>query len=228
MTPPDWFLQLLGGAAILALLMMLRPFVRIRRPVVRRHPAPPLLPRTDEMEQRWRTHVQRVMRPGALHVAFNRQSVSMGDDAVEHWRLLIFDGDLPLSTLLERPIHNVLASIQGGQATWLLQVYESLEEPVHQGDTTPARPGRVRVTDVAVVAQQWSAPHLLCPDFPISRIATGTLYARYLAQQDPGEVIAAYRPESSPREEVSYTSYTYTPGAVPPEKRTMIRLPPLR
>ena len=230
MTPPDWFLQLLGGAAILALLVMLRPFVRIRRPVVKERPppAPTQATHTDELEQRWQTHVQSVMRPGALHVAFNRQSVSMGDDAAEHWRLLIFDEDLPLSTLLERPIHRVLTSIQGGQATWLLQVYEALEEPVPKSQTAPARPGRVRVTDVAVVAQQWTAPHLLCPDFSVSRIGTGTLYARYLAQRDPGEVVAAYRSELNPREEVSYTSYTYVPEVVPPEKRVMIRPPPPR
>ncbi|MFC4455173.1 hypothetical protein [Deinococcus sonorensis] len=225
MTPPDWFLHLLGGAGIIVLIAMLVPVIQgfRTRPRNRRTAEPVPVRQTDEMDARWQTHVQSVMRPGTVHVAFDRQSVSMGDDAEEHWRLLVFDQDVPLSALLEERIHRVLASIQGGQATWLFQVHHPIEAPIHHGQDVPAWSDRVRVTDVAVVAQQWSTPQLLCPDFPVSWIGEGTLYARYLAQRDPDEVVAACTAESSPREGVRGRAYCFSLDTVPPEKRVMIR-----
>ncbi|AFD27617.1 hypothetical protein [Deinococcus gobiensis] len=224
MTPPDWFLQLLGGAAILVLIVLLVLVLRgLRTAQKNQHPSePPPVPRTDEAQARWQTHVQRVMRPDAIQVAFDRESVSMGDDTHDHWRLLVFEQDMPLSALLERRIHSVLASIHGGQATWLFQVHQPLEAPIHHGQSVPAWSDRVRVTDVAVVAQQWTRPHLFCPDFPVSQIGQGLLYARYLAQRDPDEVVAAYRAESGVREVVGGRSSRFSPGSVPPERRVMV------
>ncbi|MFC4640400.1 hypothetical protein [Deinococcus hohokamensis] len=227
MTPPDWFLQGLGGATVIVMIALLVPVAQGWRTARRQRRASEPVPvqATDEMEARWQTHVQSVMRPGALYVAFDRQSVSMGDDAEDHWRLLVFDQDAPLSALLEQRIHGVLASVHGGQATWLFQVHQPVEAPMHHGQDVPEWSGLVRVTDVAVVAQQWKVPHLLCPDFPVSRIGQGLLYARYLAQQDPDELVAAYRAESSLREEVCDRSYRFSPPSIPPEQRVMIRFP---
>lgn len=224
MTPPDWFLQLLGGAAILVLIVLLVLVGRgLRMAQKNQHPAePPPAPRTDEAQARWQTHVQRVMRPGTLQVAFDRESVSMGDDTQDHWRLLIFEQDMPLSALLERRIHSVLASIHGDRATWLFQVHQPLEAPIHHGQSVPAWADRVRVTDVAVVAQQWMRPHLFGPDFPVSQIGRGLLYARYLAQRDPDEVVAAYSAEPRVREAVGDRSARFSPRSVPPERRVMV------
>ncbi|KQR33167.1 hypothetical protein [Deinococcus sp. Leaf326] len=224
MTPPHWFLQLLGGAAILVLIVLL-VFVGQGLRTARRNQhisEPPPAPKTDEAQARWQTHVQSVMRPGALQVAFDRESVSMGDDTHDHWCLLVFEEDMPLSALLERRIHSVLASIHGDRATWLFQVHQPLEAPIHHGQSVPAWSDLVRVTDVAVVAQQWTRPHLFCPDFPVSRIGQGLLYARYLAQRDPDEVVAAYRAESSVREVVGDRSARFSPRSVPPERRVMV------
>lgn len=224
MTPPDWFLQLLGGAAIIVLIVLVVPIGQGLRTSRRNRPTsePPPVPPVDEAEARWQTHVQSVMRPGALQVAFDRESVSMGDDTHDHWRLLVFEQDIPLSALLEQRIHSVLASIHGGQATWLFQIHEPLEAPIHHGQSVPAWSDLVRVTDVAVVAQQWTRPHLFGPDFPVSRIGQGLLYARYLAQRDPDEVVAAYRVESSVREMVRDRSSHFSPRSVPPERRVMV------
>ena len=243
MTPPDWFLELLGGLMVACLLFLLArlPGRRKRRP---RHSklrfTPEQQARRAEMEKRSQAHAREVMRPGLLSVVFNRDSVAMGDDATDHQRLLTFEQDLPLSDVLGPGISQVLASISTGQATWLIQLHEPLSPP------SAPNPGRVRVSDVAVVAQQWSAPRLLVPDVPLSHLCTATLYAVYLAQQDPAEVyeglkdrgestalrphfgqratgrqIEALRSLPNPRVQETYTTYQSNPEEIPPERRVM-------
>ena len=251
MTPPDWLLSLIGAGAV-ALLLLLLSSLRPRRtphPARRRRSrsTPEHQDRRDEMKARELAHERDVMRPGLLHLPFSRDSVSMGDDSSMqgHWRLLTFEEDLPMSTLLGPPIHRVLASIQGGQATWVLQLHEPLAAPVKPNA------GRMRVTDVAVVAQQWPAPRLLVPDFPVSRAGGGTLFALYLAQLDPEHVydtlqgrqeertevqphfserrserqLAALSQLPNPRVQETYTRYPVGPE-VPAEQRVMMRFRP--
>ena len=184
------------------------------------------------------------MQPGLLKAFFDRDSVAMRDDAERHQCLLVFTQDAPLSVVLGAPIHQVLASISGGQATWVIQLHQLLAAP------TPPDAGRVRVTDLAVVAEQWSAPRLLVPDVPVSQVGTGTLYAVYLAQQDPDEVYTALsrreegdarlqphvprqstdrqfgtlRSLPNPRVQKTYTRYPTNPEEIPAERRVMVRL----
>lgn len=254
MTPPDWFLQLLGAgslALLIFLLYSLRYSLRFRRkpqPARRRkvRSTPEQQERRDEMEARRLAHERDVLRPGLLHAAFTRDSVSMGDDSSMegHWRLLTFEEDLPMSSVLGPPIYKVLASIQGGRATWVIQLHEPLAAPIKPNA------GRVRVTDVAVVAQQWPTPRLLVPDFPVSRVGRGTLFALYLAQLNPDQVYDALkdRPEEkievqphfserrserqlealrhlpNPRVQETYTRYTYNFSEVPARQRVMMRV----
>ncbi|MFC4640484.1 hypothetical protein [Deinococcus hohokamensis] len=249
MTPPDWFLSLLGAGAVALLIVLLLPLRPRRKPTRRRRRlTPEQQAGHDEMEARRLAHERDVMRPGLLHAAFSRDSVSMGDDSSMegHWRLLTFEENLPMSAVLGPPIHKMLASIQGGQATWVIQLHEPLQAPA------PPLAGRVRVTDVAVVAQQWPVPRLLVPDFPVSQVGAGLLFALYLAQQDPDEVykelkdrreeVAAVQPHPSrqrsdnllnalrhrpnPRVQETYTRYTYSISEIPAEKRVMLRLRP--
>ena len=248
MTPPDWFLQLLGAGS-LALLIFLLYSMRPRRkpqPARRRkvRSTPEQQERRDEMEARRLAHERDVMRPGLLHAAFTRDSVSMGDDSRMQWRLLTFEEDLPMSSVLGPPIYKVLASIQGGRATWVIQLHEPLAAPIKPNA------GRVRVTDVAVVAQQWPTPRLLVPDFPVSRVGRGTLFALYLAQLNPDQVYDALkdRPEEkievqphfserrserqlealrhlpNPRVQETYTRYTHNSSEVPARQRVMMRV----
>ncbi|MFC4453482.1 hypothetical protein [Deinococcus sonorensis] len=185
------------------------------------------------------------MQPGLLNAFFDRDSVAMGDDAEGHQCLLVFTRDAPLSVFLGAPIHQVLASISGGHATWVIQLHELLVAP------SPPDAGRVRVTDVAVVAEQRTAPRLLVPDAPVSQVGTGTLFAVYLAQQDPDEVytalsrrgdgdaqlqphlpkrasdrqFGALRAFPNPRVQKTYTQYPNNPEEIPAEQRVMLRLP---
>lgn len=251
MTPPDWLLSLIGAGAVALLIFLLSSLLPRRSPQPARRrrirSTPDQQARLDELEARRLGHERDVMRPGLLHLPFSRDSVSMGDDSSMqgHWRLLTFEEDLPMSTLLGPPIHRVLASIQGGQATWVLQLHEPL--------AAPAKPnaGRMRVTDVAVVAQQWFAPRLLVPDFPVSQAGGATLFALYLAQLDPEQVydtlkgrqgektevqphfsqgrperqVAALSQLPNPRVQETYTRYPV--GAeVPAEQRVMMRVRP--
>ena len=131
MTLPDSALQVIGGAAVLLLLWLLRPLVRaglararLSWTRARRTLPPPPRDPQDEWRQREASHCRDVLRPGLLHVAFDRESVSLGDDSEEHWRLLMFEENLPLSAVLGRPIFRVLASVPGGQATWLIELRE--------------------------------------------------------------------------------------------------------
>ena len=250
MTPPDWLLSLLGAGAVALLVIVLRPLLprrtATRRPGPRRH-TPDQQVRHDEREARRLTHERDVMRPGLLHLPFSRNSVSMGDDSSMqgHWSLLTFEEDLPMSTLLGPPIHRVLASIQGGQATWVLQLHEPLAAPVKPNA------GRMRVTDVAVVAQQWPTPRLLVPDFPVSQAGSSTLFALYLAQLDPQRVYDTLKDRQeektevqphlsqgrserqlealshlpNPRVQETYTRYPLD-TEVPAEQRVMMRVRP--
>ncbi|BBN95606.1 hypothetical protein DEIGR_100932 [Deinococcus grandis] len=230
MTPPDSALQVIGGAAVLLLVWLLRPLVRaglararLSWTRARRTPPPPPRDPQDEWRQREASHRRDVLRPGLLHVAFDRESVSLGDDSEAHWRLLMFEENLPLSAVLDRPIFRVLASVPGGQATWLLELREDLRTPQRSAAGELDRPGVVRVTPLAVVAQQWSAPRLLHADVPVSRLMGATLHARYLGRQDPAEVAASPHPI---REEETGASTAYDEAQVGANDRVMIRVRP--
>ncbi|GGN36215.1 hypothetical protein [Deinococcus daejeonensis] len=225
MTLPDSALQVIGGAMVLLLLWLLRPLVRGGLSWIRARRTPPPPPRDpqDEWKLREEAHRRDVLRPGLLHVAFDRESVSLGDDSEEHWRLLMFEENLPLSAVLDRPIFRVLASVPGGQATWLLELREDLRTPQHSAAGELERPGLVRVTPLAVVAQQWSAPRLLHADVPVSRLMGATLHARYLGRQDPAEVAASPHPI---REEETVSSAAYDEAQVGANDRVMIRVRP--
>ncbi|MBZ9753618.1 hypothetical protein K7W42_22605 [Deinococcus sp. HMF7604] len=221
MTPPDWLLQGLGGGAVLVLLLLLRPFLR-RTPRRAKAPRQPVL---DEWEARRLGHEHDVLRPGLLHAPFDRDSVSMGDDAADHWRLLMFEDDLPISTVLGPPIYKVLPSIAGGQATWLVQLHEPLTDSIPPGAGNVRRAEQLRIIDVALVAQQWAAPRLLGPDFSVSRIGKGLLYAQYLGQQDPDELSHSAHPAVTSGIQSAPRRWTYDPAQIPAEQRVMIRLP---
>lgn len=226
MTPPDAALQVIGGAAVLLLLWLLRPLARAARDRVRVRRTPtPTAPHDpdDEWQRREAAHRRDVLRAGLLHVAFDRDSVSPGDDTEAHWRLLMFEENLPLSAVLGRPIFRVLASVPGGQAAWLIELREDVRAPQRSAAGEPDRPGVVRVTPLAVVAQQEASPHLLHADVPVSRLMGATLYARHLGRQDPAEAAASPHPV---REEETASSAAYDESRVGANDRVMIRVRP--
>ncbi|GGL04279.1 hypothetical protein [Deinococcus radiotolerans] len=223
MTPPDSALQVIGGAAVLLLAWLLRPLVRagLDRARARRTPPPEPRDSDDEWKLREASHRRDVLRPGLLHAAFDRESVSLGDDSEWHWRLLMFEENLPLSAALGPAIFKVLASVPDGQATWLIELREDVRAPQRSSAGELERPGLVRITPLAVVAQQWTAPHLLHADMSVSRLMGATLHARYLGRQDPDGVAGAPHPI---REEESGTSAGYDESQVGANDRVMIRV----
>ncbi|GGR77987.1 hypothetical protein GCM10008960_00920 [Deinococcus sedimenti] len=216
---------MIGGAAVLLLLWLLRPLVRAGLDRARARRTPPPEPRDpdDEWKRREAAHRRDVMRSGLLHVAFDRDSVSMGDDSEEHWRLLMFEENLSLSAALGPPIFRVLTSMPGGQATWLIELREEIRAPQRSAAGKLDRPGLVRVTPLAVVAQQWSEPHLLHADVPVSRLMGATLYARSLGRQDPAEVAGSAH---LILEEETVTTTAYDESQVSADDRVMIRVRP--
>ncbi|WP_428194665.1 hypothetical protein, partial [Deinococcus saxicola] len=177
MTPPDWLLQLLGGAAVATLFLLLyvlRPFQSASRKV---QLTPEHKVRLRQQQQRRAVYELEVMRPGLIHAAFNRDHVSRGDMETHGWgwHLMMFEHDLPISAVLATHIRASLPDIQDAHASWLIQLHQQLEEPTKHPGGSMDREGRQRVTDTAVVATQWDAPRLLCSDFSISRVENDLL-----------------------------------------------------
>lgn len=221
MTPPDSVLSLLGALSVGALLWLLwqmRP--RRARPTPPPSGDPAL---TDERTGRRLAYERDVLRPGLLHVAFNRDSISMGDDSEDHWAVLMFEELLPLSAVLGPPIFKVLPSIPGGQDHWLIDLREELTPFTPATGGAAARPGRMRVTPLAVVQRGQPAAHLLTPDVPVSRLMGATLFARPLARR-AGEEVVAGTPDAAPHEAELWTTLTYDIDRVPAGPRVMIRV----
>jgi hypothetical protein len=116
--------------------------------------------------------------PTRIGVTFERRSVAMGDDSwAPHTWTFEIDTLTMLGELARIAIDgHYLASISGGQASWVLQT---------------ARGGR----PLAVVAQQWQVPRWLAdPADYVIRIrdvyaadrAEARLYFEYRVQADPG------------------------------------------
>ncbi|GAB2875025.1 hypothetical protein [Streptomyces mayteni] len=122
--------------------------------------------------------------PGAIRITVDRTSVAAGDDALPHAETLDLPADATLAAVVSGLLaRHFLATIAGGQATWIL--------------TGADRP-------LAVVAQQWAEPrYLVEPTLPIGSLAvTGrgvTLLFRYWKQHDPERVLADLAAGRTPR-----------------------------
>ncbi len=135
-----------------------------------------------------------------LTVTVDRDSVAAGDDTVSHAVTIAVASGLPVTRLLAEALRACpLAGIQGGKATWIVDV------------------GAAGAGSIGVVAEQWDAPRLLVPDTvtvatvfaapaPEATVFTApapeaTVYAapapvlffRYWCQADPDAVFAALR-----------------------------------
>ncbi|MBO2450815.1 hypothetical protein J4573_27205 [Actinomadura barringtoniae] len=121
-----------------------------------------------------------------MNVTVNRSSVAAGDDAIPHDEVVEVAPDVPLSKVVADLLARYyLATIVGGQATWILESDRPL----------------------AVVAQQWQRPrYLVDPDLPISSFEVDgrgvSLMFRYWLQNDPDhvfdELAAGRRPPRRP------------------------------
>ncbi|WP_139323176.1 hypothetical protein [Deinococcus marmoris] len=98
MTPPDWLLQLLGGAAVVMLFLFLSVFWPFRPASKKVQPTPEHKGCLKQQQQRRALHELEVMRPGLIHAAFNRDYVSRGDMEMQgwSWHLMMFEYDLPV------------------------------------------------------------------------------------------------------------------------------------
>lgn len=121
-----------------------------------------------------------------MNVKVDRSSVAAGDDAVPHDEVVDVAPDTPLSKVVSGLLaRHFLATIAGGQATWILETDRPL----------------------AVVAQQWEQPrYLVDPALPISTLDVDgqgiVLMFRYWLQNDPDhvfdELAAGHRPPRRP------------------------------
>lgn len=130
--------------------------------------------------------------PTHIKISFERRSVAMGDDAWSpHTWTFQIDTLTTLGELAEIAIEgHYLASISGGRASWVLQ---------------NARGGR----QLAVVAQQWSAPRWLVDpaayvirvrDIYIADREEARLYFEYRVQADPDTLFQTLLTENGTRE----------------------------
>lgn len=108
-------------------------------------------------------------------IRLTRSSVAMGDDvdAPHAWELNMEDSSQLRELLFKVKEQHYLASIGSGKATWV----PYLEDMA-----------------LAVVAQQWEEPNFLINDsITMAELFDGhqraELHFRYLAQQDPHEVV---------------------------------------
>ncbi|MFC3816739.1 hypothetical protein [Lysobacter sp. GCM10012299] len=115
-----------------------------------------------------------------LAITVDRDSVCAGDDCASHEAAFSIAASCDILEVLAAAWRVCpLASIAGGQATWLIDVI---------GQLGP----------IGVMAQQWSAPKLLIlPNTSAEDIFKGSkqpsLYFRYWCQSDPDEVLEAIR-----------------------------------
>lgn len=224
MTPPEWLLQLLGGAAVVVLFLLVRVMWASRSAPTEKSHAPERTARLKQQQQNRAAHTRQVMRPGLIHAAFDRDFTSRSDMETHGWgwQLMMFEHDLPISSVLSTHIRASLPVVQNTRAAWLIQLHEQLEEPVRPSGSSGVQEGRQRVTDIAVMALEWDAPRLLCPDFLISTVGNNVLYAHYHVQEDPEKLYETHLHHVSPRVEMTRRSYSYDPTAVDPVRRTMV------
>jgi hypothetical protein len=116
----------------------------------------------------------------ALKVTVDRDSVCAGDDCEAHNAAFETSADTTLAEFVQQAARACpLASIAGGQATWLVDT---------EGDGKGC---------IGVVAQQWSAPRFLLPESTTVAQHFGTrppsVYFRYWCQVSPDAVFDALR-----------------------------------
>lgn len=119
--------------------------------------------------------------PTSLRINIDRDSVCAGDSSDPHGAVIDLAGDSTVAQLLQAAWKACpLASISGGQATWLIDA------------------GGVCI---GVAAQQWSSPKLLVPaNCAAAGLFAGrpaTLHFRYWCQANPDEVYEAVRSASA-------------------------------
>lgn len=108
----------------------------------------------------------------SLTVVVDRDSVSAGDDTEPHIRLFSVSRSTTISEFLQviKEVH-FLASIQGGKATWLIDL--AIKDK----------------RSIGVVAQQWSEPRLLISAdsrlIDLFADSEPKLHFRYWCQADP-------------------------------------------
>jgi hypothetical protein len=130
--------------------------------------------------------------PTRIEAEFERRSVAMGDDAwAPHTWAFPIDTLTMLGELAQIAIEgDYLASISGGQASWVLQT---------------ARSGR----PLAVVAQQWEVPRWLVDpaayviqvaDIYDEQLERAHLYFEYRVQADPDDVFQQVMAQHGGRE----------------------------
>jgi hypothetical protein len=111
-----------------------------------------------------------------LLIRFDRSSVCMGDDCVNHSEEIEIDGNTVLSMFIKCYISKRLAFISGGKATWVLRVKDT----------------NMTYKNIAVMAQQWSDAKLLVHDYRLKELAANNevleLFALYRQQEDPDAV----------------------------------------
>lgn len=114
-----------------------------------------------------------------LPVRIDRDSVCAGDDTEPHDRVVAADPNQRLSTFIESLRRDgVLASIRGGEATWLIE--------------SSAHPS----TAIGVCAQQWSQARLCVTDEALATHFAGrpaSIVFRYRCQASPEDAWAALR-----------------------------------
>ncbi|SNC67674.1 hypothetical protein SAMN06265337_2032 [Hymenobacter gelipurpurascens] len=112
-----------------------------------------------------------------MHINLTRDSVAMGDDvdAPHAHRFSMPDGSTLAQVLQTVLSQRYLASITGGEATWVALLEQK---------------------PIAVLAQQWQQPVLLGPDLVLPPNVAVQLHFRYRTQQDPEEVLAELRKQA--------------------------------
>ena len=115
-----------------------------------------------------------------LSAVIDRDSVCAGDDCEPHEAKVFVSHDSSVVEFLASALRvSPLASISGGEATWLI-------------DT--AGPGN---GCIGVIAQQWTAPKLLIPETTTIEALFGektpTVFFRYWCQADPEAVFEALK-----------------------------------
>ncbi|PTT93189.1 hypothetical protein DBR42_00500 [Pelomonas sp. HMWF004] len=113
-----------------------------------------------------------------LNFAADRDSVCAGDDCESHLRPFTAPQTARVTELIRLATNACrLASIAGGQATWIVEA------------------GGIGGQPIAVMAQQWAEPRLLVADTAtVERVFTNLapqLFFRYWCQADPDAVFSA-------------------------------------
>lgn len=115
-----------------------------------------------------------------MRLDVDRDSVAAGDDCESHRAECVVDAACTVVELIAAARRACpLAGIQGGKATWIVDVGGAVREAI------------------AVVAEQWREPKLLvAPTITATELfatRTPALFFRYWCQADPDAVFAALR-----------------------------------